>query len=255
MKVVILAGGFGTRISEESKNIPKPMITINNIPIIIRIMEIYSKFNFNEFIICTGYKSNIIKDYFTNLDKYQNDIEINFNKNEIKLFNRNHFFKNWKIIIADTGLSTGTAGRIKRIKKYLYNDENFMLTYGDGLSNVRLDKLLNFHKKNFKIATLTAVPVPSRFGNLKIKNNLIKDFNEKQTKSFINGGFFIFSKKIFSFLNNSKQTLETDILPDLSRINQLAAYKHEGFWQCMDTLRDKMYIEKISKNGLPPWLK
>ncbi|MDB3973980.1 sugar phosphate nucleotidyltransferase [Alphaproteobacteria bacterium] len=255
MKVVILAGGFGTRISEESKNIPKPMITINNIPIIVRIMEIYSKFNFNEFIICTGYKSDVIKDYFINLDKYQNDIKINFSEDEIILFDKNKFYKNWKIIISDTGLNTGTAGRIRSVKKYLENDDNFMLTYGDGLSNVNINKLIKFHKSNSKIATLTAVPVPSRFGNLKIEKNLIKDFNEKQSQSYINGGYFVFSKKIFSFLDNSKQVLESDVLPLLSKKKQLSAFKHNGFWQCMDTLRDKIYIEKVSKNGSPPWLK
>ncbi len=255
MKVVILAGGFGTRISEESKNIPKPMIAINGVPIIVRIMEIYSKYNFNEFIICAGYKSNVIKDYFVNLDKYQNDIEINCSKNEINFLDKKRNFNKWKIIISDTGFNTGTAGRIKKVKKYLKMDENFMVTYGDGLSNVNLNSLIKFHKNNLSIATLTAVPVPSRFGNLKIKKNLIEDFNEKQTSSFINGGFFVFSKKIFSNISSSRQSLENDILPDLSKKNKLAAYKHNGFWQCMDTLRDKMYIEKISKNGSPPWLK
>ena len=254
MKVVILAGGFGTRISEESNNIPKPMITINNIPIIIRIMETYSKFNFNEFIICTGYKSDIIKNYFINLDKYHNDFEIDFSKNEITFFNKNKFYKSWKVAISDTGLNTGTAGRIRAIKKYLEKDDHFMLTYGDGLSNVNINNLIKFHQKNSKIATLTAVPVPSRFGNLTIQNNLINNFNEKKSQSYINGGYFVFSKKIFSYLKNEKQILEVDILPELSRTKQLTAYKHNGFWQCMDTLRDKLYIEEISKNGTPPWL-
>ena len=219
MKVVILAGGLGTRISEESKNIPKPMITINGIPIILRIMETYSKYNFNEFIICSGYKSDILKNYFINIDKYLNDIEINFSQKEINILNKKKIFNNWKVIVADTGLDTGTAGRIRRVKKYIENDENFMLTYGDGLCNVNLDKLIKFHNHNSKIATLTAVPVPSRFGNLKIQNNIIQDFNEKQTQSFINGGFFVFSKKIFSYLKNEKQMLESDVLPLLSKKN------------------------------------
>ena len=222
MIVVILAGGRGTRISEFTKLIPKPMIPIKNIPIIIHIMKHYSKFGFNDFIIATGYKGEIIKKYFTK------------NKN-----------KKWNVKIINTGKDTMTGGRLNRLKKYLKN-ETFMLTYGDGLSTVNIQSLLNFHKKNKNYATLTAVRPPARFGAIKILRKKVTYFKEKSAldEGWINGGFFIFESKIFKYLKGDKTFLERTPLEKISKIRKLGAFKHKGFWQCMDTVRDKEILEK-----------
>lgn len=222
MIVVILAGGRGTRISEFTKLIPKPMIPIKNIPIIIHIMKHYSKFGFNDFIIAAGYKGEIIKKYFTK------------NKN-----------KKWNVKIINTGKDTMTGGRLKRLKKYLKN-ETFMLTYGDGLSTVNIQSLLNFHKKNKNYATLTAVRPPARFGAIKIVRKKVTYFKEKSAldEGWINGGFFIFESKIFKYLKGDKTFLERTPLEKISKIRKLGAFKHKGFWQCMDTVRDKEILEK-----------
>ncbi len=222
MIVVILAGGRGTRISEFTKLIPKPMIPIKNIPIIIHIMKHYSKFGFNDFIIAAGYKGEIIKKYFTK------------NKN-----------KKWNVKIINTGKDTMTGGRLKRLKKYLKN-EPFMLTYGDGLSTVNIQSLLNFHKKNKNYATLTAVRPPARFGAIKIVRKKVTYFKEKSAldEGWINGGFFIFESKIFKYLKGDKTFLERTPLEKISKIRKLGAFKHKGFWQCMDTVRDKEILEK-----------
>tara|TARA_B100000941_G_C28292360_1_gene442176 strand:- start:18 stop:704 length:687 start_codon:yes stop_codon:yes gene_type:complete len=222
MIVVILAGGRGTRISEFTKLIPKPMIPIKNIPIIIHIMKHYSKFGFNDFIIATGYKGEIIKKYFTK------------NKN-----------KKWNVKIINTGKDTMTGGRLNRLKKYLKN-ETFMLTYGDGLSTVNIQSLLNFHKKNKNYATLTAVRPPARFGAIKILRKKVTYFKEKSSldEGWINGGFFIFESKIFKYLKGDKTFLERTPLEKISKIRKLGAFKHKGFWQCMDTVRDKEILEK-----------
>ena len=229
MKCVILAGGRGTRISELSKDIPKPMIKILGKPIISRIIMHYYKFGIKEFIIAAGYKQKILENYF----KYKKS-----NQFSVKVIN--------------TGLKTMTGGRIKRLKKYLGN-ETFLLTYGDGLSNVNIKKLINFHKKNKKIATLTAVRPPARFGAIKIKGNKIKYFKEKSKldEGWINGGFFVFENKIFNYLKGDQTYLERDPLQIISKKGELHAYKHNGFWQCMDTLRDKEILEKeLKKNVL-----
>jgi glucose-1-phosphate cytidylyltransferase len=226
MKCVILAGGKGSRISELSKNVPKPMIKILGKPIIVKIMQHYSKFGFKDFIIAAGYKKKVIKEYFK--------------KNK---------FKSWKINVVDTGLSTMTGGRIKRLKKLL-NNETFMLTYGDGLSNVDLKKLLKTHKKNKKIGTLTAVRPPARFGAIKIYNNRVSYFKEKSKldEGWINGGFFVLEPSIFKFIKGDKTFFEREPLQKVSKLNQLQAFKHKGFWQCMDTLRDKEILEKALKS-------
>ena len=226
MKCVILAGGKGSRISELSKNVPKPMIKILGKPIIVKIMQHYSKFGFKDFIIAAGYKKKIIKEYFK--------------KNK---------FKSWKINVVDTGLNTMTGGRIKRLKKLLEN-ETFMLTYGDGLSNVDLKKLLKTHKKNKKIGTLTAVRPPARFGAIKIYNNRVSYFKEKSKldEGWINGGFFVLEPSIFKFIKGDKTFFEREPLQKVSKLNQLYAFKHKGFWQCMDTLRDKEILEKALKS-------
>ncbi len=225
MKCIILAGGKGSRISEISKDIPKPMISILGKPIIIKIMQHYSKYGFKDFIIAAGYKKKIIKNYFK------------YNK-----------FKNWKINVVDTGLNTMTGGRIKRLKKLL-NKETFMMTYGDGISNVNLKKLLMTHKKNKKIATLTAVRPPARFGAIKIYNNRVSYFKEKSKldEGWINGGFFVLEPKIFKFIKGDKTFFEKEPLQKISKLKQLYAFKHKGFWQCMDTLRDKEILEKNLK--------
>lgn len=224
MKVVILAGGFGTRISEYTKTIPKPMIVINKKPILVHIMEHYVKFGFNEFYIALGYKGHIIKKYFQN-KKFQ-----------------------WDVKLINTGLKTMTGGRLKRLKKLL-KKETFFLTYGDGVSNVNLQKLLLFHKKNKKLVTLTAVRPPARFGAIKLSGNKVKVFKEKDImdEGWINGGFFVMEPKFLDYIKNDNTFLEKEPLEKVSKKKQLVAFKHEGFWQCMDTKRDKDKLEKILK--------
>jgi len=220
MKVVILAGGKGTRLSEYTKSIPKPMVKINKIPIIVHIMKHYSKHGFKDFIIAAGYKKKIIQNYF---------------KKKIN---------NWNVRIVDTGKNTMTGGRVKRLKKYLGN-EAFLLTYGDGVSDVNIKNLLKFHKKSKSIITLTAVRPPARFGAVTIKKNKVVKFKEKSKlgESWINGGFFIIEPGFFSFIKNDGTYLEKEPLENASKKKLLAAFKHEGFWQCMDTIRDKELLE------------
>ena len=224
MKVVILAGGKGSRLSELTKKIPKPMVKINNKPIIVHIMDHFVKYGFKDFIVAAGFKSKIIKNFF---DKKHKDR---------------------KIEVIDTGLNTLTGGRIKRLQKYL-NDKNFFLTYGDGVSNVNLKKLLNFHIKKKGIATLTAVRPPARFGAIKIINNKVTVFREKSNLDvgWINGGFFILEPEIFEFLKTDKTILEEYPLKELGKRRKLFAYKHKSFWQCMDTIRDKEILERSLK--------
>ena len=226
MKVIILAGGLGTRISEYTKNIPKPMIRINKKPIIEHIMEHYNRFGFYKFYIATGYKSKIIENYFK--DKKT---------------------PNWNVKIIHTGKNVMTGGRLKRLHKFFKNEENFFLTYGDGLSNINLDKLLKYHIYHKKIATISAVRPPARFGYIKLNKNKVKYFKEKSSldEGWINGGFMIFNNNIFKFLKNDNTYLERDPFEKLSKIGQLYAFKHEGFWQCMDTMRDKEILEKSIK--------
>ena len=225
MKVVILAGGYGTRISEYTKTIPKPMIKVNGVPIIMYIINHYASYGFKEFYIALGYKGNVIKKYFKNFKK-----------------------KDLKINLIDTGLKTMTGGRLKRLSKFLKN-QTFLLTYGDGLSNVDLDKLIKFHKKNRKLVTLTAVRPPARFGTIKLKGNKISYFKEKSSldEGWINGGFFVMESKFLKFINNDKTFLEREPFEKLTKKKQLVGFKHSGFWQCMDTLRDKEILEKKVK--------
>ena len=224
MNVVILAGGFGTRISEYTKSIPKPMIKINKEPIIVHIMKHYYNYGFNNFFVALGYKGDVIRDYFK---------KKNFP---------------WKVNLINTGLKTMTGGRLKRLQKYL-KDETFLLTYGDGLSNVDLRKLIRFHKKKKKLVTLTAVRPPARFGFIKINNSYVKYFKEKSQvdAGWINGGFFVIEPKFIEFINNDNTFLEKTPLEKATSKKQLVAYKHHGFWQCMDTVRDKLILEKALK--------
>ena len=226
MKVVILAGGLGTRISEYTKTIPKPMIPINNVPILIHIINHYKKYNFKEFYIAVGYKSNVIKNYF-----------------------KNNKIKNCKINLIHTGQNTMTGGRLKRLSKYL-GKETFLMTYGDGLSNINLKKLIKFHKKKGKIITLTAVRPPARFGAIKIVKNKVKYFKEKSSldEGWINGGFFVIEPEIFKYIKNDKTYFERAPLEKLANKGELSAFKHHGFWQCMDTQRDKEILERKIKS-------
>ena len=228
MKCVILAGGRGTRISELTDKIPKPMIKIAGKPILYHIMKHYSKYGFKDFIVAAGYKKNIIIDFF-----------------------KRKKIPNCRVKVVDTGLNTMTGGRLKRLEKYLKN-ETFMLTYGDGLSNVNLKRLLKFHKKHKKISTLTSARPPARFGAIKINGNQVTYFKEKSKldEGWINGGFFVFEPEIFKFISGDHTYLEREPLQNISKKKQLYAYKHYGFWQCMDTLRDKELLEQIFKSKL-----
>ena len=229
MKVVILAGGYGTRLAEETKIKPKPLVKIGNKPIIWHLMKIYSFYGINEFIICLGYKGNLIK-------------------KELRKLN-----ENWNIKYVDTGLNTMTGGRVKRLEKYLKKEENFCLSYGDGLSDVNIKKLIKFHVKNKKVATLTAVKYKNPKGILVFSSkNKIKLIKEKPIE-YINGGFFVLSNKIFKYLKNDKTVFEKDCLPKITRINQLIAFKHNGFWACMDTMREKKELNKIWKSKQKAW--
>ncbi|MAV63581.1 MAG: glucose-1-phosphate cytidylyltransferase [Candidatus Marinimicrobia bacterium] len=252
MKVVILAGGFGTRISEYTDVIPKPMIRIGNEPIINHIMTIYSKHGFNDFIIALGYKSEVIKEYFLNFKNLNSDLEINL-KDGTKNFLKTTEI-DWNIKLVNTGKSSMTGGRILRLKRYIGN-ETFMLTYGDGVSDINIKKLIEFHKNNSKVATVTAVRPVARFGELQIKDKNVISFSEKpQTqKGWINGGFFVFEPEIFDYLENDNTVLEKEPLINLSSENKLAAYQHNGFWHCMDTKRDKLILDSLCNDKKPPW--
>ncbi len=253
MKVVILAGGFGTRITEESHLKPKPMIGIGERPILWHIMKEYSHYGFNEFIICLGYKGYVIKEFFSDYFLHTSDVTFDLAKNEMTV--HDNFSEPWKVTLVDTGLNTMTGGRIKRIQKYIGN-EPFMLTYGDGVSSVNINKLLEFHKKQGKIATLTAINAGQRFGVLDINdNNEIKSFREKNDKdgSMINGGYMVLEPEVFRYIEDDKTVFEKEPLEKLAKNGQLSAYKHDGFWKCMDTLRDKNQLEEMWEKGEAPW--
>lgn len=234
MKIVILCGGLGTRLAEETKIKPKPMVKIGRYPILIHLINYYKSFGYKEFILALGFKSSYIKNFF-----------------------KQKKIKGVKIHLVDTGKSSLTGGRLLRLKKCFTVDENFMLTYGDGLSNVNLKKLSSFHKNHKKIATVTAVRPPARFGELFMKNNIVNKFEEKPqtSQNWINGGFFILNYKIFKFLKDDKTILEREPLQKLSKQKQLMAFKHYGFWQCMDTLRDKLLLNKIWRTKKAPWIR
>lgn len=256
MKVVILAGGFGTRISEESYLKPKPMIEIGGHPILWHIMKSYSYYGFNEFIICCGYKANVIKEYFSNYYLYNSDVTFEFGNDNRMTIHRN-CVEPWTVTVIDTGLNTMTGGRVKRVQKYIGN-ETFMLTYGDGVADVDIRKLYDFHKSSNKLVTLTAVQPGSRFGTLDIDDeNIVQRFAEKKHEDggWINGGFMVMEPEILSHIAGDDVVLEQEPLEFAASTGNLAAYKHTGFWQCMDTLRDKQYLERLLENGNAPWVK
>lgn len=255
MKVVILAGGFGTRISEESHLKPKPMIEIGGKPILWHIMKIYSHYGFNDFIICCGYKQDYIKEWFANYYLHNSDITFDFSQNN-KMTIHNNVSEPWKVTLVDTGLNTMTGGRIKRIQNYI-NNERFMVTYGDGVADIDIDALLKFHTDNGKIATLSAVQLPGRFGLANIQNNNeVVSFVEKpigDDGSWINGGFFVLEPEIFNYINNEQTIWEKEPLEELAAKKQLMAYKHHGFWRPMDSLRDKNVLEELWNLQKAPW--
>ena len=251
-KAVLLCGGYGTRISEETHKIPKPMIKLNKSPILLHILAIYSKNNIKDFIICAGYKSNIIINFFKKFEIKKNVIKINLTK--MNLSSRKNHIEIWNIKIVKTGLNTLTGGRIHRIQKYLKNEKFFHITYGDGVSDINIKSLEKFFIKSRGIGALTAVKEPSRFGQLNIKKNKVKNFTEKPNE-YINGGFFIFNNLIFNYLKNDQTVLEKEPLEQLAKKNKLYAFKHNNFWHPMDTLRDKLILEKMCYKKIPIWLK
>ena len=253
MKVVILAGGLGTRISEETHLKPKPMIEIGGKPILWHIMKIYSFYGFKEFIICCGYKGYLIKEYFANYSLHMTDVTLDRENNSIEIHQKN--VEPWKVTLINTGEDSQTGGRLNSGYDYVKDEESFCFTYGDGLSNINIDNLVRFHNSHNKLATVTAVhPVP-RYGSLELKANIVKSFAEKPNSEggLINGGFFVLRPKVISFIEDIYTSWEESVLPKLVEIDQLMAYEHQGFWRPMDTLRDKKQLEDLWVKGNPPW--
>ena len=251
MQVVILAGGLGTRLSEETVSIPKPMVSIGEDPIIVHLMRFFSSFGHTKFLVALGYKGYVVKEFFANYALHNSDLRINIFEKRIEVIENRG--ENWEVELIDTGQSTMTGGRILRLKDYL--EEDFLLTYGDGLSDVDLDSLIRHHRKSQRLATVTAVRPPARFGSLEVENGAVKKFGEKiaQDAGLINGGFFCFSKKILNYLVDDNSILEGIPLERLVQDNQLSGFIHNGFWQPMDTMRDKMTLESIWQSGNAPW--
>ena len=255
MKVVLLAGGFGTRISEESQFKPKPMIEIGGIPILLHIMKLYSHYGFNEFVICAGYKQHIIKEYFAEYFLHTSDITFDFSKGTNEMIVHRNNSERWKVTVVDTGLNTMTGGRIKRIQPYIGN-EPFMLTYGDAVCDVNISDLVQFHKKHGKLATLTAVIQKQQKGVLDItEQGSVKSFREKQGSdgTAINAGFMVLQPAVFDYLEGDQTVFETTPLQKLVEKGELMSYRHTGFWQFMDTAREKELLETLWANGTAPW--
>ena len=251
MKVVILAGGLGSRISEESQLKPKPLLEIGGKPILWHIMKIYSHYKLNEFIICCGYKGYLIKEYFANYSLHTTDITVDVSKNKILVHKKKT--EPWKITLIDTGDNSPTGERIKMVRQYV--GDTFCLTYGDGVSSVDIKSLIKFHIQDKKLATVLAVKPAGRFGAMKLENNMVKNFLEKPKgdNSWINGGFFVLNKKIFEYIENENSIWERKPMEKLAKDNQLNAFKYEGFWYAMDTLRDKNYLEDLWSSHKAPW--
>lgn len=253
MKVVLLAGGFGTRISEESHLKPKPMIEVGDKPILWHIMKLYAYYGHNEFIICAGYKQHVIKEWFANYFLHNSDITFDFT-NDNQMIVHSNVAEPWKVTVVDTGINTFTGGRIKRIQKYI-GEEPFLLTYGDGVSDVNIEELLDFHKQKGGHATLTAVRPDGRFGIIDIENDKVMSFREKNKEDmgWINGGFMVCEPKIFDYIEGDDTIFERYPLEQIAKEGMLNSYKHYGFWQCMDTLRDKEKLEKMWYSYEAPW--
>jgi glucose-1-phosphate cytidylyltransferase len=252
MKAVILAGGLGTRISEETSTRPKPMVEIGGMPILWHIMKIYSAHGIHDFIICCGYKGYVIKEYFANYFLHMSDVTFDMQNNKMEVHHRNA--EPWRVTLVDTGDETMTGGRIKRIAQYV-KDEDFCCTYGDGVGDVAISDLIRFHKQHGKLVTLTATQPPGRFGALRLLGNDVLSFQEKPQGdgNWINGGFFVLSPKVMDFIAGDTTLWEREPLDDLANVGQLAAYFHTGFWQPMDTLRDKNHLEELWASGKAPW--
>lgn len=256
VKVVILAGGLGTRLEEETVSIPKPLVNVGEYPILWHIMKIYSACGFNDFIICLGYKGYLIKQYFANYFLHHSDVTFDFSSGEEKMVIHSRKAEPWRVTLVDTGLKTQTGGRIKRIESYI-DGNTFMLSYGDTVSNINMRKLLEFHHKHGKAATLSAVQPPGKWGSVKLGNKgQVQSFIEKPVGdgAWINGGFFVLNTSIFKYLTKADETVwEWDPLERLAQDGQLMSYEHSGFWKCMDTLRNKNELEQLWLEGNPPW--
>ncbi len=255
MKVVILAGGFGTRISEESHLRPKPMVEIGGRPILWHIMKIYSNYGFNDFIICLGYKGYVIKEYFAHYFLHESDVTFDFSNGNDQMIHQ-HKAEPWRVTLVDTGYETMTGGRVKRIKPYIEN-ETFMLTYGDGVGDVNISELVEFHKEQGKTVTLTSNQPRGRFGSLDMgENSLITGFKEKPMgdAGWVNAGFFVMEPGVFDYISGDDAILEREPLENIAKAGQLAGFRHPGFWQPMDTLRDKEFLDGLLNAGNAPWM-
>ena len=253
MKVIILAGGFGIRLSEYTENIPKPMVTIGGRPMLWHIMSHYAKFGFDDFYLALGYKAETVKEYFLHYRSLNSDFTVSMDSGDIEYHQTDAV--DWRVTMVDTGQNSMTGGRVKRMQPFIGN-ERFLLTYGDGLSNVNLEKLLAFHESHGKMVTVTAVHPGARFGELEIDDRNVKSFKEKpQTgKGWINGGFFVIEPEFFDFIDGDQSILEQEPLERVTAAGELMAYQHEGYWQCMDTKRDRDTLENLWREGTPPWL-
>jgi glucose-1-phosphate cytidylyltransferase len=253
MKAVILAGGLGTRISEDTVNRPKPMIEIGGKPILWHIMKIYSAYGINEFVICCGYKGYVIKEYFANYFLHTSDVTFDMRTNEMQVHQQ--YAEPWKVTLVDTGELTMTGGRLRRVRDFVKDDEAFCFTYGDGLSDINIASLIEYHKQRKTLATLSATYPPGRFGALDIHDNKVSSFKEKPKGDggMINGGFFVLSPKVIDLVTGDECVWEREPLEHLARDRELSAYEHHGFWQPMDTLRDKNHLEELWQSGKAPW--
>jgi len=252
MKTVILAGGHGTRLSEETTIKPKPLIEIGGLPLLWHIMKIYSAHGLNDFVVCLGYKGYVIKEYFANYFLHRSDVTIDLASNKLEI--HHNYSEPWKVTLVDTGENTMTGGRIKRVRSYV-DDGDFCLTYGDGVGNVDIRKLIAFHREQKTLATLTATQPPGRFGALSIANSRVVNFEEKPAGdgAWVNGGFFVCSPQVFEYIEDDQTVWEREPMEKLAREGQLSTYLHHGFWQPVDTLRDKNYLQELWNGGSPPW--
>jgi glucose-1-phosphate cytidylyltransferase len=256
MKTVILCGGYGTRIRDVADNIPKPMIPVGGLPILWQIMKYYSMFNYNEFVLCLGYKSQVIKDFFLNYGASTRDFTLRLGKESSIEYHTGFEESNWTITLSETGQNTFTGGRVNRIKKYVEQDDCFMLTYGDGVGDINIDALIKFHKSHGKTITLTGVRPPGRFGELELDGAQVTGFNEKPqaTGGLINGGYFVCNKNIFDFMEGDDSLVfEQEPMKRLVEAGELMVYQHDGFWQPMDTYRDYSLLNKLHDQGAAPW--
>lgn len=253
MKAVILAGGLGTRISEETSTRPKPMVEIGGKPILWHIMKTYSHYGINDFVVCCGYKGYLIKEYFANYFLHMSDVTFDMEHNRMEIHQK--YAEHWRVTLVDTGENTMTGGRLKRVRPYLNDEEAFCMTYGDGVGDVNIAELVSFHREHGRLATLTATYPPGRFGALDIEGGFVKSFKEKPKGDggMINGGFFVLSPKVIDLIEGDETVWEQGPLERLASMDQLAAYTHEGFWQPMDTLRDKTHLEELWSTGSADW--